>query len=90
MVKILWIDEAINDLRSIAKDSLASAKRQVARFINKVDILQTFPQSGRMVPEFKNQSIRELIEGNYRIVYRVRVKDQWLEIIRIHHSSRHL
>jgi hypothetical protein len=27
--------------------------------------------SGRMVPEFFREDIRELIEGNYRIVYQV-------------------
>ncbi len=91
MVKILWTDESIKDLRSIhdyiAKDSHISAKRQVAKLISKVEILISFPEAGRIVPEFQNQTIRELIEGNYRVVYRL--KDQLLEIIRIHHSARH-
>ena len=30
-----------------------------------------FPQSGRMVPEYQDINIREVIEPPYRIVYRV-------------------
>jgi len=89
-VKIVWTDEAIDDLKSIhdyiAKDSIRSAKRLSTRIIGKVEILIEFPISGRMVPEFQNEAVRELIEGKYRIVYRV--NEQSIEIIRIHHGSR--
>jgi plasmid stabilization system protein ParE len=45
------------------------------------------PETGRIVPELENNEIRELIEGNYRIVYRVKAKD-YVEILTVHHSSR--
>jgi toxin ParE1/3/4 len=48
-----------------------------------------FPGSGRVVPEFNNKQLRELIEGNYRIVYRFE-SNELIEIARIHHSARHL
>jgi len=45
------------------------------------------PESGRIVPELENSEIRELFEGNYRIVYRIKTKD-YIEILTVHHTSR--
>ncbi|MEI9809677.1 MAG: type II toxin-antitoxin system RelE/ParE family toxin [Bacteroidota bacterium] len=42
-----------------------------------------------MVPEVKIKSIRELIEGNYRIIYRI-VNKNLIHILTFHHSSRKL
>ena len=90
MVKIVWTDFAIEDLKSIhdyiSKDSKRYADRYVEKLIDRVGQLEQFPRSGRVVPEFDSTTIRELIEGNYRIVYKISV-DQ-IAIIRIHHSSR--
>ena len=33
------------------------------------------PHAGRVVPEFDRDDIREVIVGNYRIVYRVRATE---------------
>lgn len=43
-------------------------------FEEKIDTLKTFPEQGRIVPELEKQNIvdyRELIEGNYRIIYAI-------------------
>ena len=45
------------------------------------------PELGRIVPELELENIRELIEGNYRIIYRKSEK-QIIEILTIHHSAR--
>jgi plasmid stabilization system protein ParE len=42
---------------------------------------------GRMVPEFKQKTLRELIEGNYRIIYLIKNKNQ-IDILRIYHVAR--
>jgi toxin ParE1/3/4 len=47
------------------------------------------PELGRIVPEKGDASIRELIEGNYRIIYEVKDPDR-VEILLVHHSSRPL
>jgi addiction module RelE/StbE family toxin len=90
MVKIIWSDLAIDDLKSIheyiSKDSTRYATEIVERIIQKVGQLENFHKSGRIVPEFKNDLIRELIIENYRIVYTV--DEQIVSIARIHHSSR--
>ncbi len=46
------------------------------------------PLSGRIVPEKEDPNIRELIEGNYRIFYRVTRNN--ITILRIHNSARNL
>lgn len=48
--------------------------------------LEDFPKSGRIVPEFDSDVIRELIEGNYRIVYKI--NSNHIGVVRVHHSAR--
>lgn len=59
MVKVVWADLAIEDLKSIheyiSKDSKFYADRLVTKLINKVDQLENYPQSGRIVPELAKQ-----------------------------------
>lgn len=92
MVKIIWTDFAIEDLKFIhsyiSKDSIVSADKLIEKIISRADQLELFPNSGRVVPEFNSEWIRELIEGRYRIVYKVN-KDH-IGIVRIHHSSMEL
>ena len=92
MVKIIWTDFAIEDLKFIhgyiSKDSIASADKLIERIIGRVDQLEVFPNSGRIVPEFNSELIRELIAGRYRIVYKV--NNDHIGIVRVHHSSMEL
>ena len=88
MVKVLWTELARDDLKSIfdyiSQDSEFYARRFADKLFLRVEALQDFPRMGRVVPEFENPSIRELVEGNYRVVYRV--FDDRVEVIRIRHS----
>jgi len=92
MVKVIWTEFAISDMKLIheyiSKDSKFYANRFINKIISRVDQLETFPKSGRVVPEFNSDVIRELIEGNYRIVYKI--NSDHIGIVRIHHSSREL
>ena len=92
MVKLFWTDIAIEDLKSIheyiSKDSKRYADRFIEKLIERVDQLEKFPKSGRIVPEFAVATTRELIEGNYRIVYKI--SDEEVFIVRVHHSARQL
>ena len=92
MVKIIWTDFAIEDLRLIhdyiSKDSKRYADRFLDKLLERVDQLESFPKSGRVVPEFNIDTIRELIEGNYRIVYKI--SPTQIAIVRVHHAARQL
>ncbi|MCS6974006.1 MAG: type II toxin-antitoxin system RelE/ParE family toxin [Cyclobacteriaceae bacterium] len=67
MVKIVWSELAVSDLEAIhqyvSRDSRYYASRLIEKIINRVDQLGAFPASGRVVPEFGKENIRELIEG---------------------------
>ncbi len=54
----------------------------------RLEQLEDFPRSGRVVPEIGEASIRELIYRNYRIVYYIDDEDAEVEVLTIFHSSR--
>ncbi|MDO8965300.1 type II toxin-antitoxin system RelE/ParE family toxin [Algoriphagus sp.] len=89
MVNIFWSDLAVQDLKTIhsyiKEGSKFYADQQVQKLIKRVDQLENFPESGRIVPEFSISQIRELTEGNYRIVYYLDLDSVF--IMRVHHSA---
>ena len=90
--RLVWTPLARSDLRGIvtyiARDNPDAARRVGERVLDAVEVLRSMPQLGRVVPERRNQSIREIIRGNYRIVYRLREESQAVEIWRIWHGAR--
>ena len=93
MVRINWTKQAVSDLKSIAeyisKDSKFYAKRKVLKIRNATSILKTFPLSGKIITEITKSNFREIIQSNYRIIYKI-VSTQRIDIITIHHASRSL
>lgn len=93
MVQINWTIQAKNDLQDIAayisKDSKIYAKLQVVRIIARTKILKSQIYAGKIVQEIDQKNIRELIEGNYRIIYKI-VDAERIDILTIHHSARDL
>jgi toxin ParE1/3/4 len=53
---------------------------------HRVEQLQQFPESGRIVPEDKRGIYREIIVGNYRVVYRV--DEDTVTIVTLIHGAR--
>ena len=74
-MKLFWTETAKQDLLSIGKyiaiDNPAAAKRWVQRLRERARNALDAPLAGRLVPELSREDIRELIVGNYRIVYQV-------------------
>ena len=94
MVKIIWTQRSLTDLKSIAEyisqDSIKYASLTVERIINVTSYLETNPKIGRMVPELRRQDkIREIILGNYRIIYKI-TNTQTVHILTVHHSYKRL
>lgn len=93
MAEVKFTIRSLDDLDDIAeyisRDSPYYAGMQVEKLIQRTDILENFPLIGRVVPELKMKSVREIIEGNYRIVYRVLSKDL-IHILTFHHSRKKL
>jgi toxin ParE1/3/4 len=62
---------------------------QVERIKSRIKVLKTQPKSGKIVPEVNRIDIRELVYGNYRIVYKI-VSQNRIDVLTIHHSARDL
>ena len=84
MVKILWSLQARDDLKNIynyiKQDSVYYANNFKLNIINRIEQLIKFPKSGRIVPEYNCEQVRELIYGNYRILYEIKDAIQILAI----------
>jgi plasmid stabilization system protein ParE len=91
VTSLFWTDRAQADLAAIRAflevDSPHYAAVIVRRLLHAVDRLQDFPQSGRMVPEYANPAIREVVLRPYRIVYRI-VSEQEVYVLTVHHGAR--
>ncbi len=90
--ELIWSPSACLDLRElasyIAESRPVAAERFVKHVFRLIGQLADFPESGRVVPEFADPNIREVIRKPCRIVYRVKSQEQVVEIARVWHAAR--
>lgn len=76
--RVRWTNRALTDLADIvlfiAADDLDATLRWRATILDAADAVGPMPFVGRAVPEMGRSDVRELIKGNYRIVYAVRAE----------------
>jgi addiction module RelE/StbE family toxin len=89
-VRILWTDAALSQLEAIrdylARTSPDYARRVVERLVDRSEQIATFPRSGRMVPEYEIDEVRQVVESSYRLIYLI--KEEQVEILAVFHTSR--
>ena len=90
--KVFLSSDALNDLERIvayiALDNVTAAERMGNQLLDVALSLATFPERGRVVPEFLRPELREIVFRSYRIIYRVNRSDNSLEIVRFWHGAR--
>ncbi|HEV2146237.1 MAG TPA: type II toxin-antitoxin system RelE/ParE family toxin [Longimicrobiaceae bacterium] len=73
--RVVWSPAALEDVEAIAeyiaRDSAQYAAAVVRKFRDTARSLREFPRSGRSVPEFEDESIREKLVYSYRLIYRI-------------------
>jgi addiction module RelE/StbE family toxin len=88
-MKVHWTDTAQEHLDAIhayiAQDSPEYAKRMVDRLTRRSQQIAGFPLSGRRVPEYDADQIREVIEGAYRIIYHI--KAEQIDVLAMVHAA---
>jgi len=93
MVKIVWTELSIDDLKEIhdyiSKNSSRFASITVNIIYQRAELIYSNPYIGRIVPEIANEKVRELIIGNYRLIYFI-ISDMQIDILRVYHSARSL
>jgi len=91
-MKVFWTETAVNHLSAIynyiSQNSPQYAQRLVERLTRRSEQIANFPFSGRLVPEFETEQIREVIEGSYRIIYYI--KPEQIDVIALLHAARNI
>jgi plasmid stabilization system protein ParE len=64
-------------------DNPVTAEHWVDKIFAKVEKLSEFPERGRVVPELKNKMIREIISGNYRVIYKIENRE--ISVLTVRH-----
>jgi plasmid stabilization system protein ParE len=88
-MKVHWTNTAEGHLEAIhvhiARDSPEYAKRMVDRLTRRSQQIVEFPFSGRKVPEYDVDQIREVIEGSFRIIYYI--KSDQIDVLAVIHGA---
>jgi toxin ParE1/3/4 len=89
-MKLIWSPLSIQRVQEIsdyiAEDNIGAANKWIDDIFEKVGILKSSPEIGRIVPEIGSPDIRELIFVNYRIIY-ITSKKQ-ISILTIRHFKQ--
>ena len=89
-MKIIWSPLAIEKASEIADyisfDNPTAAQKWVDSVFQKIESLQLSPKIDRIVPEIERKEIRELIFGNYRIIYHL--ENTRISILTIRHERQ--
>lgn len=74
-MRVLWSPVALERVEEIFEvirwDKPGAAQRWVEKLFETVEGLSELPRQGRVVPEVGREDVRELLVGNYRVIYRV-------------------
>lgn len=91
-MKVCWTNTAEGHLDAnfdyIAQNSKEYAKSMVDRIIRRSQQIAEYPLSGRMVPEYDFNQIREVIEGSYRIIYHI--KSDQIDVLAVIHGAMNI
>jgi len=89
-MRVHWTENAIGHLVNIyeyiAINSPTFAKRMVDRITRRSEQIADHPFSGRKVPEYEADDVRELIETPYRVIYRI--KSDQIDVLAVIHGAR--
>lgn len=89
-MRVVWSPLALDRVGEIAdyiaRESVPAARNWIDSIFTKVKRLERFPRSGRAVPEIRRLSIREIIHGDCRIVYRI--KREQIAILTVRHGRQ--
>lgn len=90
--EVVWSHSATTDLESIVeyifRDSEFYAATVARELVSAARSLATFSERGRVVPEYEDPTVREVIVRRYRLIYRVR--SDRVEVLRIIHGARQM
>jgi plasmid stabilization system protein ParE len=75
-------------VRRIAADNPERARAFGNELIDHALSIGSMPERGRIVPELREPSVREIIHGSYRIIYEVLAEPRAVFVLRFWHAAR--
>lgn len=89
---VAWTEEAKAHVAGIyayiKRDSPFYAIQTVDKLTRRLDQLIDHPRSGRIVPKYNDENLRELIVAPYRLIYRI--KADRIDIVAVFHGAQQL
>ncbi|NJO03053.1 MAG: type II toxin-antitoxin system RelE/ParE family toxin [Bacteroidia bacterium] len=73
----------------VSEQSPSRTQALINKLLDRITILETLPQAGPKIPELDNDELRQLVEGSYRILYRI-ASEETIYILRFLHNRRQL
>jgi len=92
MSQIVWSPKSIRDLEAIqayiGQYNPMVAKRLVQKIVGRTGRLERFPNSGGYVPEDDSRRYRQVLQGNYRVIYRYDKAIEVVMVVTVIHAAR--
>ena len=90
--KVIWDDEAIHELGQIvnyiSRVNPAAGRKTGQLILEKVKLLEAFPQAGKTLHNLKREDVREIPVPPYRIIYHVKDFEKIVRILKVWHGAR--
>lgn len=84
-MEVIWTSQAIRMVNAfvdyIAQDDYSAAEQWALELMSQTDKLADHPRIGRIIPEYNEETLRELIVGNYRLPYRIKEDGIYIEAV---------
>lgn len=92
MTQVIWSPRALFDLDAIeayiAQDNTTAARRLVAKIVERAKRIEMFPESGGFVEEDESHRYRQVLQGNYRVIYRYEPTEGAAYVVTVIHAAR--
>lgn len=89
-MQVVWSplarERVLKIVEQIRWDKPMAASRWLKRLLAEVETLPEMPRRCRVVPELERADVRELLFGNYRVIYRI--EEEALVILTVRHGRR--
>jgi toxin ParE1/3/4 len=90
MAEIIWAPRALDDLvaliEHISKDAPMAARRFAQKIVRRVELLKMQPVIGNLIAEDDTETYREILQGNYRVIYRS--EPEQIIIVAVYHAAK--
>ncbi len=91
-MKVMLSDPALDDIEALeihlSERSVTKARKITKEIFARARSLSTFPRRGRKIPELGDDNLRELIVGDYRLMYEIDDDNGVVEVLAVLHGKR--